>query len=149
MDAVVVERKTDQKRVHAEHVLKIADDWYRSSGPNRDGFLAPFLRQCLARLGKRRIVKRYVKCRGAREVTEFDAAVGGYAGAHEFAERIANFLRVLRTDQPERNLRHGFGGNDCLGPLARITADNAVYLGGRPRRDLLDQQATVFAGWNF
>src|SRR5713101_3373892 len=125
MDAVVVERKTDQKRVHAEHVLKIADDWYRSSGPNRDGFLAPFLRQCLARLGKRRIVKRYVKCRGAREVTEFDAAVGGYAGAHEFAEFIVNFFLVRRTDLPERNLRNVFRWNYCLGTLVLITADNA------------------------
>src|SRR5436190_24050769 len=101
MDAVVIESKTYQKRVHAEHVLKIADDWDRPSGPNRDGFLAPFLRERLPRLGKRRIIEWHVKRRGAREVTEFDAAVGRYADAHEFAEGIANFFRILRADQPE------------------------------------------------
>ena len=101
MDTIVVERKTDQKRVHAEHVLKIADDRYRSSSPNRDGFLAPFPRQRFTRLGKRRIVERHVKCRSAREIAEFDAAVGRHAGAHEFAERVANFLRILRADQSE------------------------------------------------
>src|SRR4029077_18710003 len=98
MDAIVVERKTNQKRIHAEHVLKIADDRYRSSGPNRDGFLAPFLRQRFARLGKCRIVERHVKRRRTREITEFDAAVSRHAGAHEFAERIANSLRILRAD---------------------------------------------------
>jgi len=80
---------------------------------------------------------------------EFDLGVGGKARANKGVEGSANLLRVLVADKPEGNLRHGFGGNDCLGPLPRIAADNAVYLGGRPRRDLLDQQATVFAGWNF
>ena len=39
-------------------------------------------------------------------------------------------------------------GDDGLGALAGIAADDAVDLGGRPRGDLLDQHAVLLAGRN-
>ena len=69
----------------------------------------------------------------------------GSRASHEGAERGADFLRVLLADQAERDLRHRLAGNDGLGPLAGVAADDAVDLGGRARRDLLDQHAVLLA----
>ena len=54
-------------------------------------------------------------------------------------------MRILRADQAERHLGHGLAGNHGLGALAGIAADEAVDLGGRAGRNLLDQQAVLLA----
>ena len=60
------------------------------------------------------------------EIAELDLAIRRHALAHEFAEGVADFLRVLRADQPERDLRRGLAGDHGLGALAGIAADDAV-----------------------
>src|SRR3569833_2989092 len=41
MHPIVVERKADEQRVHAQHVLEVADDRDRAARADRDGLVAP------------------------------------------------------------------------------------------------------------
>src|SRR6516165_4725844 len=145
MDPVVIKGKTDQKRVHSEYVLKVADNRNRTSGADRDGFLAPFLGQRVASFAKRRIIERHIKCRSTGEVAEFNSAVRRHTSADEFTERMADLLRVLCADQAEGHFRHRLAGNDGLSALPGIAGEDAVHFRGGPGRDLLDQHAVLFA----
>src|SRR6185503_17855609 len=80
------------------------------------------------------------------EIGELDLAVRRHTRAHEGAEGVADFLRVLFADQSERNLGGRLARDDGLGALAGIAADDAVYLGGRPRGDLLEKKPALLAG---
>ena len=146
MHAVVVEREADQQRIHPQHALEVGDDRDRAAGADRHRLVAPFLGQHGARLVERRIVERELQRRRQAEIAELDLAVGRQARAHEGAEAVADFLGVLLADQAERDFRRGLPGDDGLGALAGIAADDAVDLGGRPRGDLLDQHAALLAG---
>ena len=59
---------------------------------------------------------------------------------------VADPVRVLIADQAERHLGRRFGRDHRLRALAGVAADDAVHVAGRPRRDLLDQQAVLLAG---
>jgi hypothetical protein len=71
------------------------------------------------------------------------------AAANEIAEGRADFFRVLRPDQAERHLGHRLARDNGLRPFAGIAANDAVDLGGRPRRDLLDHHAVLLARRDF
>src|SRR3984885_6771874 len=143
MDPVVVEREADHQGVHAEHGLEVADDRDRAAGADRYRLLAPFLGERGARLAQSRIIERHLERRIAAEIAEFDRTIGWHAGADKIAEGIAYLFRVLGADQTERDLGAGFAGDHGLGPLPGIAADDAVDLGRRPRRDLLEQDAAL------
>ena len=86
MHAVVVEAEADQQRVHAEHVLEIADDRDRAARADRDRLRAPFLGQRRARLGERRIFVGDLQRRAAGVIDELGLGVGRKLLAHEGAE---------------------------------------------------------------
>ena len=86
MHAVVIEAEADQQRVHAEHVLEIADDRDRAAGADRDRLVAPLLGQRRARLGERRIVVGDLQRRAAGVIDEVGLGVGRQLLAHELAE---------------------------------------------------------------
>ena len=87
---------------------------------------------------------------GVSEIIVIDArsrdayAAGHVPGAISFPHREMSAETTAGLDRTKVYVVY-CDGIGCI----RIAADNAVYLGGRPRRDLLDQQAAVFAGWNF
>ncbi len=83
--------------------------------------------------------------RRAAKIAELDGAVDRQAVAHEISGTRRGFSRVLIADQTERHLRHRLSEDDGLGALARIAADDAIDLRGRPRGDLLEQQAVLLA----
>ena len=131
MDAVVVKREADEQRIHAEHILEVGHDRNGTPCPDGDGLVPPFVGEHGARLGECRIVERQLERRRQPEIAELDFAIRRQPRPHEGAEGVANFLRVLLANEPERNLRTGFAGNDGFGAFARIAADHAVDLGGR------------------
>ena len=149
MDAVVVEPEADQQRVHAEHVLEVADDRDRAAGADRDRLAAPFRRQCRLSLPERRAVIRQLQRRVLRVIDEFRRAIPRQALADERAKRLADLPRVLLADQAERDLGGSRARDDGLRSFPGIAADDAVDVAGRPGRHLLDQDAVLFAGRNF
>src|ERR1019366_7114084 len=65
------------------------------------------------------------------------------------AEGVPDFGWVLLADQAERHLGRGMAGDDGLGALSGVAADDAIDLGGRPRGDLLDQQVALLPARRF
>src|ERR1700681_454932 len=83
MHAIVVERKADHDRIHAEHPLEITDERDRAALPDHDRLLAPFGGQGGARLDERRVVEWKLDRRRAAEVPELHLAVDRQAGTRE------------------------------------------------------------------
>ena len=116
--AVVVEGEADQQRVHAEHVLEIADDRDRTAGADRDRLGAPLLGQRRARLAERRIVVGDRKRRAAGMADE--AAVRRPAdGRARICGTTRGSFPILRADEAEGDLADAWPAITVL-PLAGI-----------------------------
>src|SRR6202047_4370128 len=79
---------------------------------------------------------------------KFGAAIGGQPLLDKSPESFGDFVWILRSDEPERELcarlrrKHGFR------PLAGISADDAVEVAGWPRPNHFENTAALFAGRN-
>src|SRR5262249_50995177 len=143
MHAVVVESEADKQRIHAEDFLEVRHDRDGSARADGHRLVPPFLGQHGPRLRQRRIVERKLDRRRKTEVAKLDLAVRGQPRAHESAEGITDFLRVLFADEAERNLCAGLAWNDGFRALPRVAADDAIDLSGRTRGDHFDQHAVL------
>src|SRR4029450_7118242 len=99
MTAIVVKRKADQDRVHAEHALELADNRYRAALADGHRLRAPFGSKCRARLGHCRIVERKFDGRRTGKTLEFHCSIGGKPRAHERPECFPDFLWGLGPDK--------------------------------------------------
>src|SRR5690606_39225017 len=105
---------------------------------DRHGLAAPLFSKRGARFIQRGIVIGELDCRRHPMVAERHRTVRWHPRPHEGAEAVADLLRVLVADETERYLGGRLAGDHGLRALAGIAADDAVDLGGRTRRDLLD-----------
>src|ERR1700759_2674277 len=148
MDVVVVEAEADQERVEPERFLEIGHNRDRGAGAEQHGLLAPFLRQRLAGRAQRLHVPGQRNRWRRRMVAKLHLAVAGEPRGDVIAEGLADLCGILARNEAERNLCGGFRRDHGLRALADIAADDAVYVAGRTRGNLLDQQPVLLAGRN-
>src|SRR5262245_37116388 len=146
MDTIVVKREADEQRIHAQYIFEVRHNRDRPSCAHCHRLVPPFFSEDAPRLGERRIVKGELDRWRQSEIAELDFAVARQARPYKVTKGIADFLGILLADKTERNLRARFAGDDGFRALPRVSANDAVDLGCRPGRHLLDYQAVFFAG---
>ena len=83
--------------------------------------------------------------RCAAVVGELDLHVLRASLAHGLLERFANLLRILIRNEPHRNLRGGFRGDDGFGALALISGGQPVYVERGSDPESLQRRVSGFA----
>ena len=101
VDAVVVEGEAGEDDVHAEGLLEFVGDGDRAAAADEDGGAAPFGGEGVAGLGEFGGLDGEADGLARAVLDEFHGAVGGDAGADEFAEGFADSVGVLVEDESE------------------------------------------------
>src|SRR6266508_496739 len=134
VNTVIIEPEAEKKTIESENAIEIADDWNGCAGSNGDSLAAPLFRQGGACLAQSRVVIRELNGGRAGMIDELGAAIGRQSGADKGTERLADLVRVLITDQAERDLSRGLCRDDRLGAFSRIASNDAVHVARRPGR---------------
>src|SRR4029450_6450730 len=144
MDAIVVKREADEQGVHPQHIFEVGHDRNRPSCAHCHRLVPPCFSEDAPLLGERPIFKGELDRWRQSEIAELDLAVAGQARPYKVTKGIADFLGVLLADKTERNLRARFARDDGFRAFPRVSANDAVDLGCRPGRYLLDYEAVFF-----
>src|SRR6476619_2839041 len=134
MDAVIVERETDQQTLQA----RAASDDERRLTP----LLLERVRGCLEDWS------RCVETDRGRSafVGKGRDAILGQAFLNEAMQAVENLCRLLMVNEPEGELGCGARRDDGLLAGPGIAAEDAVDLCRRPRPELLDHAHALFSG---
>ena len=130
MDGIGFEAKAQEDRLHAEFLLKRADDGDAAAAPGGDwglaeGLLHGFMR-CLVGLG---VGGRNV---GHAPVEEFSVHLDGFRGhlLKVLREEFGDLLVVLVRHESHADFGVGARRDNGLGALARVAAPDAVDIAG-------------------